>query len=87
MPASMMMPASGGRKKVIGKSTAMVAVGPIPGRTPIRVPSSAPSRQKARLAGVIASPNPSMSRSKNSICSSRRSGFQNGHSGTCTPSP
>jgi hypothetical protein len=63
MPASMMMPASGGRKKVIGSSTAMVAVGPIPGSTPISVPSSAPSRQKARFAGVIASPKPSINRS------------------------
>src|SRR3712207_2700192 len=44
----------------------MVAVGPIPGNTPISVPRSAPSRQKPRLVGVSASLNPSMSRSRNS---------------------
>ena len=85
MPASMMIPASGGRKKVIGSRTAMVAVGPIPGSTPISVPSNAPSRQNPRLAGVIASLNPSIKRSTKFMTPSPAQNDQNGQSGTCTP--
>src|SRR5690606_7191035 len=40
--------------KVIGRSIAMVAVAPMPGRTPIRVPSITPIRQNPRLASVEA---------------------------------
>ena len=35
----------GAQEKVIGSSIAMVAVGPIPGSTPTRVPSSTPTKQ------------------------------------------
>ena len=35
----------GGSLNVIGSSMAIVVTGPIPGSTPIRVPSSAPIRQ------------------------------------------
>src|SRR3546814_3859429 len=59
MPASMMRPPSGGRLKVIGSSTAMVATGPRPGSTPIMVPRSAPRKQKLRFAGDSATLNPS----------------------------
>ena len=38
--------------KVIGSSMAMVAVAPMPGSTPISVPSSTPIRQKPRLVSV-----------------------------------
>jgi hypothetical protein len=45
MPASMMSEPSGDSPKVMGSSMAMVASGPMPGRTPITVPSSVPMKQ------------------------------------------
>ena len=42
MPASMISDAVGGRWKVIGSSMAMVATGPMPGSTPISVPTMQP---------------------------------------------
>ncbi|MNT15573.1 hypothetical protein D3C72_1506350 [compost metagenome] len=38
----------------MGSSMAMVAVAPMPGNTPIRVPSSTPIRQKNRFSGEAA---------------------------------
>src|SRR5215471_10251960 len=71
MPASMISEAVGGRWKVIGSSMAMVATGPMPGNTPISVPSMQPSnayirfwketatlRPSARLARSSMSPDP-----------------------------
>ena len=52
MPASMISAPTGGRPKVIGSSMAMVASEPMPGSTPISVPTSAPSRQKPMLFGM-----------------------------------
>ena len=46
MPASMIRAPTGGSPKVIGSSIAMVATVPMPGSTPTRVPTSAPSKQK-----------------------------------------
>jgi hypothetical protein len=46
MPASMIIAVSGSMPKVMGSSSAMVGIGPMPGSTPIRVPSRQPSRQK-----------------------------------------
>src|SRR5262245_8620010 len=37
---------------------AIVAVGPIPGSTPMKVPSRAPMKQYMRFSGVAATPNP-----------------------------
>src|SRR5262245_889227 len=55
MPASMIREETGSPIwKVIGKSMAMVAVAPMPGSTPISVPSSTPIRQKPILAKVEA---------------------------------
>jgi hypothetical protein len=45
MPANMIRAETGGKVKVMGKSMAMVAVGPRPGRTPIKVPIKTPIRQ------------------------------------------
>ena len=45
MPASMMSAETGGSTKVAGSSIAMVATGPMPGSTPISVPSSTPMKQ------------------------------------------
>src|SRR5262245_15407862 len=42
---------AGDMVKVIGSSMAMVAVGPIPGSTPIRVPSNVPMKQLRMLTG------------------------------------
>src|SRR6266540_354818 len=58
MPASMIRAPTGGRPKVIGSSIAMVATVPMPGRTPTRVPTSAPSRQNKMLYGWAATPKP-----------------------------
>src|SRR5439155_12289658 len=58
MPASMISAPTGGRPKVIGNSMAIVAKGPMPGSTPIRVPTSAPIRHSPRLVGVTATPKP-----------------------------
>src|SRR5688572_18111084 len=58
MPASMMSAVIGVRLKVTGRSIAIVATGPMPGSTPIRVPSITPIRQYIRLIGVRATPKP-----------------------------
>ena len=49
---------TGGRPKVIGNNIATVAMVPIPGNTPTRVPTSAPIRHSSRLIGVKATPKP-----------------------------
>jgi len=54
----MMIAVAGGRVKVTGKRRAMVAAGPIPGRTPIRVPTKQPKRHNPRFMGVMAMSNP-----------------------------
>jgi hypothetical protein len=58
---------SGGNAKVIGKSIAMVAVGPRPGRTPTAVPRNTPMRQYKRLIGVAAVEKPRARLEKRSI--------------------
>src|SRR3981081_1237832 len=58
MPASMISPDTGSRWKVSGNSIAIVAIGPMPGSTPISVPMSAPASAKPRLAGVSATAKP-----------------------------
>src|SRR5215207_9314891 len=42
----------------IGRSSAIVVVGPSPGSTPTMVPRNAPSRQSARLSNVRRTPKP-----------------------------
>src|SRR5437588_103823 len=59
MPASMISAPTGGSPKVMGSSMAMVATEPMPGSTPINVPTSAPIRQNKRLYHVAATVNPS----------------------------
>src|SRR6478735_8126690 len=60
MPASMISADTGGSAYVAGSSIAMVATGPMPGSTPIRVPSTQPMKQYSRLTGVTATPKPVM---------------------------
>src|SRR5215467_13541824 len=59
MPASMMSADTGGSVKVIGSSIAIVADGPIPGSTPIRVPTSTPMKQYQRFCRLRATLKPS----------------------------
>src|SRR5260221_1174089 len=80
MPASMISAEIGGTLKVTGSSIAMVATGPMPGSTPISVPSTQPIRQNNRLSGVIATPKPitrllkiSMGRASEADCVGDRS--------------
>jgi len=40
----------GGRAKVIGSSIATVTIGPIPGRTPMKVPTNTPINSKVDSA-------------------------------------
>jgi hypothetical protein len=54
----MISAATGLRLNVIGSSIAMVATGPMPGSTPIRVPSSTPISAYSRWIGVTATENP-----------------------------
>src|SRR5689334_15158685 len=58
MPASMISAPTGGRPKVIGSSIATVAMVPMPGSTPTRVPTSAPIRHINRLIGENATAKP-----------------------------
>src|ERR1700754_1247541 len=60
MPASMIRAEVGGSLKVSGSSMAMVATGPMPGSTPISVPTMQPIRQYSRFWKVSATPKPSM---------------------------
>jgi hypothetical protein len=46
---------------------AIVPTGPIPGRTPIRVPIKTPRKQNIRLMGCKATLNPVIKLAKNSI--------------------
>src|SRR5215510_511113 len=58
MPASMISDDSGSSPKVIGSSMAMVGIGPMPGSTPISVPSRQPIRAKPRFLSDSAAPKP-----------------------------
>src|SRR4051812_40979488 len=58
MPASMISADTGGSAYVAGSNIAMVATGPMPGSTPISVPSTQPMKQYSRLMGVTATPKP-----------------------------
>ena len=60
MPANMMNAWVGSSVYVSGSSSAMVIAGPMPGSTPIAVPSSTPRNAYSRLIGVSAVANPSM---------------------------
>jgi hypothetical protein len=71
MPASMISAEVGSPIwKVIGRSMAIVAVGPMPGRTPISVPSSTPMKQKPRFWSVEAVAKPSERLSNRSMVGS-----------------
>ena len=73
----MIRPDTGSRWKVSGNSIAMVAIGPMPGSTPISVPISAPTSAKPRFAGVIATPKPVARWSSSSITTAGQTGIVN----------
>src|SRR5215218_188089 len=54
MPANMMIEPAGSSLKVIGRSSATVSAGPMPGRTPTAVPRSTPITANSRFIGWIA---------------------------------
>jgi hypothetical protein len=54
----MMSDDSGPSPKVIGNSMAMVAIGPMPGSTPMSVPTRQPMRAKPILLIEAAAPKP-----------------------------
>src|SRR4029450_2380820 len=58
MPASMISADTGCSAYVVGSSIAIVATGPMPGSTPISVPSMQPMNAYMRLTGVKATPKP-----------------------------
>src|SRR6266436_2794160 len=58
MPASMISDDSGSSPKVIGNSMAMVGIGPMPGSTPISVPSIQPISANPRFFSDTAAPKP-----------------------------
>jgi hypothetical protein len=64
MPPNMMKALIGSRLKVTGSSTATVMAGPMPGNTPIAVPSVAPTKAHRRLlrANALTKPPPSACR-------------------------
>src|SRR5215471_20945081 len=58
MPASMMIAPAGFMLKVSGKSIAIVAGGPSPGRMPTTVPRNTPTKHHNRFVGASATENP-----------------------------
>jgi len=58
MPAIMMMDAVGDIAKVTGRSNDIVATGPIPGSTPMSVPTKTPMKHATRLEGCKADGEP-----------------------------
>src|SRR4051812_26809789 len=72
MPESMIRDDSGDRLKVIGSSMAMVGIGPMPGSTPISVPSITPMKQMPMLVHVAAAAKPIIRLLKTSIMGSLR---------------
>src|SRR4029453_251975 len=59
MPASMISAPIGGSPKVTGSSMVMVAIGPMPGSTPISVPTRHPRKHSPRVDRGKATENPS----------------------------
>src|ERR1051325_11073983 len=69
MPAIMMMPASGVPDSVIGNSSDIAEIGPMPGSTPTSVPMNTPMKQYSRLTGNSAMEKPCMTLTRVSIAS------------------
>src|ERR1700730_10244984 len=76
MPASMMMADIVSRKYVMGRSSAMVAAEPNPGRMPMTTPRATPAKHNSRFIGCSETENPSARFETNSMrgLSGRRCG-------------
>src|SRR5436190_6762154 len=61
MPAIMMIEAVGDIVNVIGSSSDIVATGPMPGNTPISVPTKTPTKHASRFAGCRLTDSPYVS--------------------------
>src|SRR5512142_2908474 len=72
MPASMISAPTGATLKVSGNSIAMVASGPMPGSTAIKVPTETPIRQYSRFCQERATPKPEIRLWNRSIASPSR---------------
>src|SRR5690554_2199899 len=70
-PANMMKADVGATEMVTGSNSAMVSAGPIPGRTPIAVPSTEPSNAHIRLVGCSATEKPCSRSSKDCMSEPR----------------
>src|SRR5690349_3637184 len=69
----MIMAPVGSRRIVSGRSIAIVAEGPSPGRTPITVPSTTPSTHMPSAPGVVATWNPCIKPPRMSMALAARS--------------
>src|SRR6185503_13985363 len=67
MPASMISAETGATLNVIGSSIAIVASGPMPGRTPMSVPRKQPTKQYQRFWNESATLKPRIRLLKSSI--------------------
>src|SRR5688500_8889395 len=82
MPANMMMAAVGLEPYVSGRSKAIAAEGPMPGRMPTICPSSTPAKHMARCVGVRAVAKPCMRSNQGPMSDSQWAGRQ-GHAEPC----
>ena len=71
MPAKKIIEAVGSTCAVIGNSIATVTAGPMPGSTPMAVPSAQPRKAHSRLIGVPAVAKPPRSWAAISITATR----------------
>src|SRR3954468_4375655 len=76
MPASMIRAAVGGRWKVMGSNIAIVATGPMPGSTPISVPTMQPTNAYHRFWRFSATVRPRLRLCSRSISATSK---QSGH--------
>src|SRR3712207_9387285 len=58
MPANMMIEPAGSSLKVMGRSSATVSAGPMPGSTPTAVPRSTPMSATSKFIGWTATASP-----------------------------
>src|SRR5690606_26669660 len=72
MPANMMNAAVGAIFTVTGNNSAMVSAGPMPGSTPMAVPSIDPRKAHMRLRGCNATPKPASRESSACMSDSRQ---------------
>ncbi len=61
MPASIRIAGTGAMTDTMGSSIEIVDSGPMPGSTPMRLPTSTPNTDHIRLSGCSATPKPYMS--------------------------